>query len=63
MEEIDQNSRQAGKQAAQRFSRLCESIKDLPPKAAFSVERLGSTTGGFRLNFWMHSAGAISPRT
>jgi hypothetical protein len=32
MEEIDESSRQAGKQAAERFSRLCESIKDLSPK-------------------------------
>jgi hypothetical protein len=30
MEEIDESSRQADERAA--FSRLCESIKDLPPK-------------------------------
>ena len=27
-----ESSRQAGKQAAKRFSRLCESVEDLPPK-------------------------------
>jgi hypothetical protein len=34
MEEIDESSRQAGERAA--FSRLCESIKDLPPKEQVS---------------------------
>jgi hypothetical protein len=39
MEEIDESSRQAGKQAAERFSRLCESIKDLSPKEQVSPGR------------------------
>ena len=34
MEEIDESPRQAGERAA--FSRLCESIKDLPPKEQVS---------------------------
>ena len=34
MEEIDESSRQADERAA--FSRLCESIKDLPPKEQVS---------------------------
>jgi hypothetical protein len=29
---MEESSRQAGKQAAERFSRLCESVKDLSPK-------------------------------
>jgi hypothetical protein len=39
MEEIDVSSRQAGKKAAKRFSRLCESVKDLPPKKQASRVR------------------------
>jgi hypothetical protein len=47
MEEIDESSRQAGKQAAERFSRLCESIKDLSPKEQASrlVEYFGIVGG------------------
>ena len=32
MEEIGESSRQASKQAAEQFSRLCESVEDFPPK-------------------------------
>ena len=33
---MEESSRQAGKQAAERFSRLCESVKDLSPKEQVS---------------------------
>jgi hypothetical protein len=49
MEEIDESSRQAGKQAAERFSRLCESIKDLSPKEQASrVREYFGIVGGAR---------------
>ena len=34
-----ESSPQAGKQAAERFSRLCESVEDLPPKEQASRSR------------------------
>jgi hypothetical protein len=49
MKEIDESSRQAGKQAAERFQRLCENIRDVPPKEQASrVREYFGIVGGAR---------------